>query len=98
MYRFTIRDLLLLTVIAALAVGWVLERQRSARLARRLELLQYEEQQARFVINSLYDDLEKIEQALPPHGLSLTWSREMRPSVQPMSPSVSKRPMANTSP
>jgi len=87
MPRFTIRDLLLLTVIAALAVGWALERHRSNQLARRLDLVQYEEQQARVVIDSLYEDLDGIEKALPPHGLALVWSREMRPSVQPVTPS-----------
>jgi hypothetical protein len=86
MPRFTIRELLLLTVIAALAVGWALERFHRSRLERRLEIVQYEEQQARFVIDSLYQDLEQIEQALPPHGLSLVWSREMRPTVQQVPP------------
>ncbi len=87
MYRFTVRELLLVTVIVALAVGWALERRRGQRLQHHLDVTESQEQQARVVINSLYEDLGRIEQALPPHGLALVWSREMRPSVQTVPPS-----------
>lgn len=43
--RFSIRDILLLTVIVALATGWALDRWRLARRAAELEL---RSQQLRF--------------------------------------------------
>ena len=85
MFRFTIRDVLWLTVVVALAVGWWLERARSQGQARRIERLEGEVQQVGVVIKTLYDDLERIEQALPAYGAGLVWSREMRPSLSPVS-------------
>jgi len=85
MFRFTIRDVLWLTVVVALAVGWWLERTRSQGQARRIERLEAEVQQVGVVIKTLYDDLERIEQALPAYGAGLVWSRDMRPSLTPIS-------------
>jgi hypothetical protein len=85
MFRFTIRDVLWLTVVVALTVGWWLERARSQGQARRIERLEAEVQQSGVAIKTFYDDLERIEQALPAYGAGLVWSRDMRPSLSPVS-------------
>lgn len=82
MFRFTIRELLLLTLIVALALVWGLERRRSDRFRRDLELVQNELQLSRITIKTLYEDLDHIDRSLPPHGLTLVWSKDMRPKVQ----------------
>ena len=40
MFRFTIRDLLWLTIVAALAIGWWLDSRRSQRQIKHLEQAQ----------------------------------------------------------
>ena len=85
MFRFTIRDVLWLTVMVALGVGWWLERARSQGQARRIASLEGEVQQVGVVIKTLYDDLERIEKALPAYGAGLVWSRDLRPSLSPVS-------------
>jgi hypothetical protein len=40
MFRFTIRDVLWLTVVVALAVGWWIDRTRQAASADRLAVLE----------------------------------------------------------
>jgi hypothetical protein len=86
MFRFTIRDVLWLTVVVALAVGWWLERSRSERLERAVSIAENDARQSRAAITSMYEDLERIERDLPAHGLTLVWSRDMRPSVQATGP------------
>jgi len=85
MFRFTIRDVLWLMVVVGLALGWWLERARSQGQARRIASLEGEVQQVGLVIKTLYDDLERIEQALPAYGAGLVWSPDMRPSLSPVS-------------
>jgi len=85
MFRFTIRDVLWLMVVVGLAVGWWLERIRSQGQARRIASLEGEVQQVGVVIKTLYDDLERIEKALPAYGAGLVWSRDLRPSLSPVS-------------
>ena len=85
MFRFTIRELVLVTVVVAFAVGWWLERARSQGQARRIASLEGEVHQVGVVIKTLYDDLERIERALPAYGAGLVWSRDMRPSLSPVS-------------
>jgi hypothetical protein len=82
MFRFTIRELLLLTVIVALGLGWGLESWRSVRLQKAIASAELERELSRAAIESLHQDIERIEKELPPHGLTLAWSREMRPSIQ----------------
>lgn len=86
MFRFTIRELLLVTLSVALGLGWGLERWRRERLVRDMELAQNEVQQSRVTIKTLYEDLDAIDQSLPPHGLMLVWSKDLRPTVQPRPP------------
>jgi len=85
MFRFTIRELVLVTIVVALGVGRAVERQRNRNLDRRVELAENDARQSRVAIKMMYEDLDGIEQALPPHGLTLVWSREMRPTVQELS-------------
>jgi hypothetical protein len=82
MFRFSIRELLLLTIIAALGVALALESWRSQRLQNALNLAESESQNMRTAVGNLHDDIERIEDGLPPHGLKLEWSRDMRPTVQ----------------
>jgi hypothetical protein len=91
MFRFTIRDVLWLTVVVALAVGWILERRRSGGLERRIELAENDAQQSRQAIKIMHEDLDRLEQALPPHGLTLDWSRDMRPTLQDLPPDANRR-------
>lgn len=86
MFRFTIRELLLLTLSVALGLGWGLERWRRERLERDAELAQNEVQQSRATIKTLYEDLDAIDRSLPPHGLTLVWSKDLRPTVQSLGP------------
>ena len=81
MFRYTIRELVLLTIIVALGVGWVLERWRNERLANALAVAENESQLMRSAVGSLHEDMERIEKTLPTHGLKLEWSRDMRPMV-----------------
>jgi hypothetical protein len=37
MFRFTIRDVLWLTVVVGLAVGWFVEHERTIRMGRQIE-------------------------------------------------------------
>lgn len=82
MFRFTIRELALVTLAVALGLGWWQEWRRNSGLERRAELAENDSRQSRAAIKSMYEDLDRIEQALPPHGLTLVWSRDFRPTVQ----------------
>lgn len=82
MFRFTIRELVLVTIVVALGVGWVLERWRNRRLEKSLTLAENEARVMEAAVESLHEDIERIEQGLPSHGLTLHWSRDMRPSLQ----------------
>ena len=91
MFRFTIRDVLWLTVVVALGLAWGLERRRSAKLEHKVDVIEIEAEQSRLVIKNLHDDLDKLGQALPPHGLTIAWSREFRPSLQTLSKPASPK-------
>lgn len=86
MFRFTIRELLLLTLVVAAGVGWCLERWRSGLLQTALASAENEAQLSEAAIKSLHQDIERIETELPAHGLKLSWSRELRPSIQKLEP------------
>jgi hypothetical protein len=59
MFHFTIRELLLVTVIVAMGVGWWLEHRRSAGLKRLLDVVEIEAKQSRMAINTMYADLDR---------------------------------------
>ena len=82
MLRFSIRDVLWLTVVVAMGIVWVLERHRNTRLAHDLVIVENEAQLSRLAIKSLHEDLSRIEQALPRHGLTVVWTNDLRPTVQ----------------
>jgi len=86
MFRFSIRDVFWLTVVVALGLGWVLERQRSKGLQNHVRIAENEAEQSQVAIKILYEDLSRIEQALAPHGLTFAWSKDLRPSIQTMPP------------
>ncbi|MCI0358690.1 MAG: hypothetical protein L0211_09425 [Planctomycetaceae bacterium] len=81
MFRFTIRELVLLTLVAAMGVGWWMERGRSQRNDQAMRKLEAEVQLSRSVIKSLSEDISRIDQDLSKRGLKLVWSNDMRPSV-----------------
>jgi hypothetical protein len=82
MFRFSIRDVLWLTVVVALGIAWVLEHQRNTKLAHDLGVVENEAQVSRLAIKSLHEDIDRITQALPRHGLTVVWSNDLRPTVQ----------------
>ena len=66
MFRFTIRDMLWLTVIVALLLGWWLERARSQGQARRIERLEGEVQQVgEAILQKRLEDMERVEGPTP---------------------------------
>ena len=81
MFRFTLRELVLVITVVALGTGWGLERWRNAGLRRELAMAENESQLMRMAVVSLHEDMERIEKGLPAHGLKFEWSRDMRPSV-----------------
>jgi hypothetical protein len=80
--RFTIRELALLTIIAALAVALALEHWRNSHLEKSLDLVENESKNMRTAVGNLHADIERIERTLPEHGLKLEWSRDMRPKLE----------------
>ena len=94
MFRFTIRDVLWLTALVALGLGWGREHYRRLQVAESIASLESEAQLSRLAIASLHKDIERIENDLPPHGLSLVWSRDLRPSVQRVASSTPSEPIS----
>jgi len=86
MFRFTIREMLLLTVSIALGLGWIVERVHSIKLQSDVTHYEREANLSKLAIKTMHEDLDRIERALPPHGLTLVWSRDMRPSVEKLAP------------
>jgi hypothetical protein len=82
MFRFAIRDVLLFMAIVGLGLAWHLEHRQSKQLKHEISVIENEVRQSRMVISHLYEDLDKIGQLLPHHGLALCWSNDMRPSIQ----------------
>ena len=87
MFRFTIRELVLLTLVVALGVGWWLERGRRQRNELTMRKLENEAQLSRLAITSLTEDISRIDKDLSARGLRLDWSNDMRPSVGDRLPS-----------
>ena len=91
MFRFTIRELILLTLAIALGLGWLLERRQAKQHERDLGVIETEARQSQVAIKIMHDDLERIERDLAPHGLTLAWSNDLRPSLQPTPPAALAR-------
>jgi len=70
MFRFTIRELLILTVTAGLAVGWWVDRSL-LRVATAWALEQSQTWESRS--NRADADIEEINKQLLEHGLGLVW-------------------------
>jgi hypothetical protein len=59
--KFTIRDIMLVTVIVALATGWFLERQELATLSAKLETLVKENKRLRFQVE--INEIGRVDQS-----------------------------------
>jgi len=71
--KFTIRDLFLVTMIVALAVGWWLERRRCDKLQMDLAVAEEEVRSDEEALKGYARIVDKIELALPSYGLTISW-------------------------
>ena len=71
--KFTIRDLFLVTMIVALAVGWWADSRRRGQLERDLAAAKAETQEDKKAIEKYFKMMVKIERELPSHGLVFDW-------------------------
>ena len=90
--KFSIRDLLLVTVIVALAVGWWVEHRRREELENSIAS---NSKLSRLAIESLHDAIQRIESDLKHQGLTLVWSNDLRPSVEKIDLPNSSAPAPN---
>lgn len=70
MFRFTIRELLILTVTAGLAVGWWMDR---SLLDLALKESEHDRGLLEWVRSDLQKDIDRIGEQLPDHGLELRY-------------------------
>ena len=82
MFQFTVRDVMWLMVAVGLSIGWAIESRRSKMLEHRVSVVEVESENSRTAMKRFYQDLERIEQDLGPHGLSIAWSSDLRPTIQ----------------
>ena len=85
MFRFTIRELLLLTLVFCLVVGWMAERSRLKRA-----LAESERTATAFqgMTGSLHRDIVNIKEELASRGLKLVVSKtRQRYTIEPINPS-----------
>jgi hypothetical protein len=78
--KFSIRDLLLVTVIVALATGWFLDRQKLAKLAENLAKLAEENKQLRVQVDLDVIDLAVQNQAFEQYKLKTLRSQTLSPN------------------
>jgi hypothetical protein len=70
MFRFSIRELMLVTVVVVFGLGWFIEHRRANReAASAAEAREFGRDQQQVRMN----DLESIKGQLRKHGLSLDW-------------------------
>lgn len=82
MIRFTIRDLLWLTFVAALAVGWWAERKNSESLRAALASSNEERLSWRSQYTRLEQEIDNdIQNQLKQHGLQIIWMNDAGPVV-----------------
>jgi hypothetical protein len=79
--RFTIRELLILTVTVGLGIAWLTDR---SRLYAALEKSDHEREYLEWVRNDLEEDIVHINGQLVAHGLELRHACQMRPIVAPV--------------
>jgi len=80
--KFTLRDLFLVTVIVALAVGWWVERRKSRDLGLQLEASEFDVRITNKAAAGFANNVADIERQLPAHGLALEF-KEGRCTVVP---------------
>ena len=73
MFRFSIRELLLLTVVAAIGVAWFTDH---SRLHAALVSAQSDAKSSDAVCDRLQREMDNIGHELPRHGLCLLWACE----------------------
>ena len=78
--KFSIRDLLLVTMIVALATGWFLDRQRLATLAENLAKLAEENKQLRIQVDLDAIDLAVQSRAFEQYKLKTLRSQTLAPN------------------
>ncbi|MFN0017662.1 MAG: hypothetical protein ACKVP0_05335 [Pirellulaceae bacterium] len=88
--KFSIRDLFLVTLIVALAVGWWVERRRREQLE-----IDSDPELSRLAIDSLHRAIQDIDSDLNRRGLTVVWSSKMRASVETINLPTSQAPAPN---
>ena len=78
--KFSIRDLLLVTMIVALAIGWFLDRQTLATIAEDLVKLAEENKQLRIQVDLGAIDLAAQNQAFEQYKLKTLKSQTLAPN------------------
>ena len=69
--KFSLRDLMWLTVVVALALGWWLDHRQSQHLGRRLEISEFEAKTLDKAARKWSQDVEDIVVQLHEHDLLL---------------------------
>ena len=91
--KFTIRDLLLVTVIVALAVAWFLDHQKHAKLTEKLTKLADENKQLQ-----IQADLDAIDRAVPSREFEQYKRKTLVESLQSQAPASLMPFVANLAP
>ena len=79
--KFSIRDLLLVTVIVALALGWFLDHQKHAKLTEKLTKLAEENKQLQ-----IQADLDAIDRAVQSREFEQYKRKTLAESLQSQAP------------
>jgi hypothetical protein len=87
MFRFTIRDLLWLTVVVSLAIGWGMQ---IGRLNADLTHSRNESQSRHSANERLRRDIDDIREQLERHGFTVTWRTRHRGNALIDMPVVTK--------
>jgi hypothetical protein len=79
LFRFTIRDVLWLTVVVGLAVGWLLDRRI---LASKLSSLEAEKSRAEAAALGTYNEYDKVMRIIKESGQALIWHPDGTTSLE----------------
>jgi hypothetical protein len=80
MFRFTIREFLLVTLIVGMSLTWFADR---SNLHAALAASKHERELLEWVRNDLEKDIDSIGEQLPEHGLALWHACGFPPIVAP---------------
>ena len=73
MFRFTIRDVLWLTVVVALGVAWLVENRHSRAAVTRANEAREHARSSEARSEYLDEQIERIDKQLAEHGLRVGW-------------------------